>query len=81
MITKVDDLEPGQVYVAPNQGTNITPHTVTVTVKWVGEGFVHYTKDKIGNHVTHDKYLYEASVDWFLSVINQSAEDEPRKLQ
>lgn len=43
----MNDLEVGASYIAKNQGRNITPQSVEVTVVWIDGDTVHY---RLGGH-------------------------------
>lgn len=60
----ITELKPGQVFLAQNQGGNITPITRKVAVHWVGPKAVHYYLDD-------DKKIHETSIERFLEIINQ----------
>ena len=62
------DIRKGAVFMAPNQGTNITPQTIKVTVYHVSahlsKGTVHYQKE-------NDPTVYDTTMARFLTIINQ----------
>lgn len=71
---KVDDLQPGQVYTVHNQGTNITPISLKVTIHWVGPDAVHYVMgDKTKIEETSIERIKETSVERFLDILNQQS--------
>jgi hypothetical protein len=60
----VDTIPFGKPFTVHNQGTNITPCDITVTVFWIGPDRVHYIIHG-GNGVK------ETSIERFLEIINQ----------
>lgn len=76
MFTKAEDLAPGQVYTAANQGMNITPHAITVRVHWVAPDRVHYQTAPIRSE-KFDPEIKETSIERFLEIINQPRTWEP----
>ncbi len=63
MTYTADDLIPGAVFDARNQGTCITPQTVKVTVRHVGADTVWYTG-------AFASTWYDTPIERFLSIIN-----------
>lgn len=63
MIT-ADDLRPGQVFSVINQGTCITPQTITVTIVWVDTDTVWYRKE-------YASQPRSTPLDRFLDIVNQ----------
>lgn len=68
MIT-IDDIQLGQVHTIPNQGTNITPVSINVTVCWISFDSILYT-------VEGSPIIKETSTERFLSILNQSTMSE-----
>jgi hypothetical protein len=60
----ITDIHPGQVITVHNQGTNITPVDIEVTVLWVGPNAVHY-------YFKGDRTPRETSRERFLEIVNQ----------
>ena len=61
----MNDIIVGNEYTAKNQGTAITPDTISVTVVWVDDEDVHYKKKG-------SQKIYQTSVTRFLEIIRSS---------
>lgn len=58
------EIQPGQVFMVKNQGTNITPETIEVVVHWVGPDTVHY-------YVSGIKELKSTSLERFIEIVSK----------
>lgn len=65
----LDDLKPGSVLTAPNQGNNITPVDRQVRIRRVDDRDVFYSMDE-------EALVKRTGHERFLEIINQNRTDE-----
>lgn len=54
-------MKPGQIFIAKNQGMNITPYEIKITVVWDDGDNIHYTKE-------NDPTVYQTTKERFKEI-------------